>query len=250
MLSQSANAIYTQPMSASASDQEWGWQARKRRVVESLLNGSGKIAPLRFGEIGCRDGRSAAYFGKAIGATEIHGFEVDEAPLADAAQRGITPHVWIVGETPCPIGHESLDIVLSMDVIEHLADPEPFLLDIARSLATGGVLVMTTPNIAWWWSRLQLLFGRQPAGAPGVSPRYAFDSRCDPKHLRLGTLNEWQRLLEACGFEIEAVKGYNYPKHLRPIVRHLDDALCAVPALAHSIAIRAKKSRRSEGRSS
>jgi SAM-dependent methyltransferase len=241
MLMKTANAVYVEPMSATASDQEWQWQVRKRRVVEALLKGSDKFEVLRFGEIGCRDGRSTAYFGEAIGASEVHGFEVDEAPLVDAAQRGVIPHVWIVGETPCPIGYESLHTMLAMDVIEHLADPEPFVLDIAHSLAPNGVFVMTTPNIAWWWSRLQLLFGRQPVGAPGISPRIGFDPRCDPKHLRLGTLNEWLGLLEACGFEIEEVRGYNFPNHLRIPARQLDDCLVKLPKLAHSFAIRARK---------
>jgi 2-polyprenyl-6-hydroxyphenyl methylase/3-demethylubiquinone-9 3-methyltransferase len=43
-------------------------------------------------------------------------------------------------------GEQAFDIVLALEVIEHVADPAQFLADCARLLAPGGLLVMATLN--------------------------------------------------------------------------------------------------------
>jgi 2-polyprenyl-6-hydroxyphenyl methylase/3-demethylubiquinone-9 3-methyltransferase len=43
-------------------------------------------------------------------------------------------------------GEKPFDIVLALEVIEHVADPAQFLADCARLLAPGGLLVMATLN--------------------------------------------------------------------------------------------------------
>ena len=45
------------------------------------------------------------------------------------------------------------DLITAMEVIEHTADPQQFLISLARRLAPGGLLVMSTPN-STNWSRL------------------------------------------------------------------------------------------------
>ena len=41
---------------------------------------------------------------------------------------------------------ERFDLVCSMEVVEHVADPAAFVRGLARALAPGGLLVMSTPN--------------------------------------------------------------------------------------------------------
>lgn len=48
---------------------------------------------------------------------------------------------------PLPIGNGTVDIVVSMAVIEHLRDPGHFLAEIKRILKCGGTLWMDTPDI-------------------------------------------------------------------------------------------------------
>lgn len=48
---------------------------------------------------------------------------------------------------PLPIGNGTVDIVVSMAVLEHLRDPGHFLAEIKRVLKHGGVLWMDTPDI-------------------------------------------------------------------------------------------------------
>jgi 2-polyprenyl-6-hydroxyphenyl methylase / 3-demethylubiquinone-9 3-methyltransferase len=60
------------------------------------------------------------------------------------------------------------DLVTAMEVVEHVADPGAFLKALAKRLAPGGLLILSTPN-ATGWSRLMMItlgegFGRIPKG--------------------------------------------------------------------------------------
>ncbi|WP_375767186.1 class I SAM-dependent methyltransferase [Archangium gephyra] len=49
-------------------------------------------------------------------------------------------------DAPLPYADGRFDLVLSMDVIEHLSRPGPWLADLVRVLRPGGQLFLTTPN--------------------------------------------------------------------------------------------------------
>jgi 2-polyprenyl-6-hydroxyphenyl methylase/3-demethylubiquinone-9 3-methyltransferase len=60
------------------------------------------------------------------------------------------------------------DLITCMEVIEHVADPAAFVKDLARRLAPGGLLILSTPN-ATGWSKLLMItigegIGRIPRG--------------------------------------------------------------------------------------
>jgi len=68
-------------------------------------------------------------------AREIHG-------AALAGTDVLTPGA------PLPYADAHFDAVVSMDVVEHLVDPSPWLSDALRVLKPGGLLFLTTPNYA------------------------------------------------------------------------------------------------------
>jgi SAM-dependent methyltransferase len=56
---------------------------------------------------------------------------------------------------PLPYDDASFDLVVSMDVVEHVRTPEPWCREIVRVLRPGGALFLTTPN--YGFSTLGLL---------------------------------------------------------------------------------------------
>jgi 2-polyprenyl-6-hydroxyphenyl methylase/3-demethylubiquinone-9 3-methyltransferase len=60
------------------------------------------------------------------------------------------------------------DLVTCLEVIEHVADPQAFVAALARRLAPGGLLILSTPNATGWSKLLTITlaegFGRIPKG--------------------------------------------------------------------------------------
>jgi 2-polyprenyl-3-methyl-5-hydroxy-6-metoxy-1,4-benzoquinol methylase len=57
------------------------------------------------------------------------------------------------------IGPSSFDLIVAVEVIEHVESPINFLRNVAQLLAPGGSAVITTPNVDSLPSRLRFLFG-------------------------------------------------------------------------------------------
>ena len=58
-----------------------------------------------------------------------------------------------------PIGPASFDLIVAVEVIEHVESPINFLRNIAQLLAPSGRAVITTPNVDSLPARLRFLFG-------------------------------------------------------------------------------------------
>lgn len=86
------------------------------------------------------------------------------------------------------------DIVLAADVLEHLVKPEYVLSRLKTLLRRNGLLVVSFPNIANIYVRLNLLLGRFPTHRKGL---------LDETHLHCYTLLSMSRLLEKTGWLVE-----------------------------------------------
>jgi SAM-dependent methyltransferase len=91
---------------------------------------------------------------------------VDRASMAE--ERGIEIARGDLGER-LPYEDESIDAVVSNQVIEHLYDTDRFLAEARRVLRRGGVLVTSTENLASWHNLAALLLGWQPFSLTNVS---------------------------------------------------------------------------------
>lgn len=66
-------------------------------------------------------------------------------------------------KTPLPCPDESFDYVLCCEVLEHMeVDPMFMLSEVNRVLKPGGVLIITTPNVASSWGITKILQGYEP----------------------------------------------------------------------------------------
>lgn len=104
------------------------------------------------------------------------------------------------------VGDGSTDLVLAEEVIEHVFSPDALLQRCQRLLKSGGILVITTPNLSSAVNRVGLLLGRQPAGTE-VSTLATFTgkgSRPGPVagHIRVFTFGALLEFLEFHGFSI------------------------------------------------
>lgn len=97
------------------------------------------------------------------------------------------------------------DAVVLADILEHLRHQKPLLQMVRRSLAPGGRLYVSVPNIANITIRIGLLFGIF---------RYRERGILDETHVRFYTLSTIREELEAAGFRVLKVRGSSVPVRL------------------------------------
>jgi glycosyltransferase involved in cell wall biosynthesis/SAM-dependent methyltransferase len=94
------------------------------------------------------------------------------------------------------------DVVLALDVIEHLHRPELSLQEIRKAMKPGGTLLASTGNVAYVLVRAMLALGFFNYGRKGI---------LDLTHTRLFTIRSFCRTLEGEGFEVMNVQGFGPP---------------------------------------
>jgi 2-polyprenyl-3-methyl-5-hydroxy-6-metoxy-1,4-benzoquinol methylase len=122
----------------------------------------GYISQLKTGkllDIGCEYGSFSAPLTKT--GWECHGVDIFDKPLQTARNRGVKTKKFDVTKG-LPYQDSMFDVVYAGMIIEHLIDTDYFLKECYRVMKRGGVLILTTPNLAYLRHRLQLLFGFVP----------------------------------------------------------------------------------------
>lgn len=156
--------------------------------------GSGK----RILDVGCGSGFYAELF--QSWGNEVVGLDITREGVVATRRRGVQAMLCDV-ETPLPLSSASFDMVLCLELFEHLLQPELALSEAHRVLKEGGTLILTTPNYAYWSLRLLYLWGIPPVGLE----RYYTDRDVPPwrePHIRFFTPGSLRDFLELGGFKV------------------------------------------------
>jgi glycosyltransferase involved in cell wall biosynthesis len=159
------------------------------------------VAPgARVLDIGCGPGQFAALLRKK-GAV-VDGADQFVPADVSAFERFF---LWREGDAVLPADLKDYDVVLLLDIIEHLRKPEAFLDQLrqsANAIDRRPEFVVTTGNAVFGIVRLQALLGQFNYGKRGI---------LDLTHTRLYTFKTLARLFEQCGFVVEEVRGIPAP---------------------------------------
>jgi len=107
----------------------------------------------------------------------------------------------------------TFDLITSMEVIEHTADPQQFLIDLSTRLAPGGLLVLSTPN-ATGWSRLITITLAEGVGA---IPRgtHDYDKFIAPERMKTLMADAGLTCLDVEGLAFSPTRGLHLSEDLR-----------------------------------
>jgi ubiquinone/menaquinone biosynthesis C-methylase UbiE len=144
-------------------------------------------------DLGCGDGRLSAF----LRADSLTAADVSSVAVRRAAGRLPDAEVALVGvDEPLPFVDNEFELVLCVEVLEHVRDVQLVLSEVRRVLRPGGGLALTTPAWSRWIALWRVLFG---AG---------FEREFDPlsPHLRFFTKRSLAQVLDALGFTVDSIK--------------------------------------------
>jgi SAM-dependent methyltransferase len=163
-----------------------------RKLLEDLSSagiGSGKLL-----EVGCAYGY---FLDEARESFQVSGIELSEDAVADCRARGLD-----VVRYPVPsffAERGPFDVVVMLDVLEHLVDPGLLLLELHRHTRPGAAIVLTTGDFGSLMSRA---LGRQ------------WRLMTPPQHLWYFTKESIEKLLGRSGFRLVEL---TYPTKRVPV---------------------------------
>lgn len=136
-------------------------------------------------EVGCGEGYGTDLLART--ARHVLGIDYDALTAAHAHAAYPTARFVRANLAALPVPSASVDVVATLQVIEHVWNHSEFVRECLRVLRPGGLLLVTTPN--------RLTF------SPGL------DAPINPFHTKEFTATELSGLIAANGFGIEAVLG-------------------------------------------
>ena len=170
------------PVHAEEDREHW-WFRGRLAVILAVLDRRLPRRRLRLVELGCGSGGVLAALGRY---GETIGVEVDDVLRGIAVARGLNV---LAGALPdrLPVDPGSADVVLLLDVLEHLEADQAALEAARKLLAPGGLLVVTVPAYRWLWSAHDVVLG----------------------HRRRYTRAELRGLVTRAGFTLDRVTYFN-----------------------------------------
>lgn len=213
--------------------------------IAELLEGDVAIGRrLRIADLGCGYGSVSASLAEQ--GHQVYGVEIGDAALAGLSERGIHAIKSDLAHS-VPIADGTMDIVLLLDVLEHVFNPLWLLAEVRRLLRDGGSVAITVPLYFDILDRARILFsgsilsydnlvyGKRIAGR---FRSYNYD------HIRFFRPSDIEEMMRITGFTVQQRAYVPIPSPaplalLRPPLRFLARRF---PGLfAHSMKLKARK---------
>lgn len=147
-------------------------------------------------EVGCGNGKTAA-FAKSEGKCGwCTGVELCEGPAAEARKRLDEVFVGNVEQLELDLPAASFDILILSEVLEHLADPGAVLRKLRRFLKPGAIVLAGSPNVCHHSVVRMVVAGRWDYEGKGIM---------DATHLRWFTARSFRALFADAGYAVDQV---------------------------------------------
>jgi SAM-dependent methyltransferase len=182
---------------------DWYYRHARREIATLLPQHIGRVL-----EIGCSNGATLTWLREQRGAKWVAGVEYVPDVAREAATHLDACWTGDVEGMEIPIEPASLDLLLCLDVLEHLRDPWAVLRRLAPLLRTGGTFVTSVPNARNMVLVKQLVIrGRFDYAPEGIM---------DETHLRWFTRRTAVEMVERAGLRVDHVE---VPSRRAPRVR-------------------------------
>ncbi len=164
-------------------------------LAELLLSHLSQIHHKKFLDVGCGFGEFIDIL-KGHQVTNVVGIDGSDTCYAFSLKKGVQCYKVNLEEGQLPFANESFDVVVSLEVIEHLWNTKHYLSEIHRVLRRQGSVILTTPNYNYYRYRIMHLFGS--------FEKFTYKSR----HKKFYTLHSFKKEVSAF-FEVRTLVSTN-----------------------------------------
>jgi 2-polyprenyl-3-methyl-5-hydroxy-6-metoxy-1,4-benzoquinol methylase len=164
-----------------------------------ILRLAGSGAGRRLLDVGAAHGYLAAAL--RTQGFRVTGIEADSV-LGEEAAKHCDEFLPLDLDGPLPNFTEPFDLLVFGDVLEHLRDPGTVLREFVDSLKDDGAVIISLPNIANIYVRLQLLFGRFDYQDRGI---------LDRTHMRFFTRKTFRQFMDDAGLRVATLTATPIP---------------------------------------
>jgi 2-polyprenyl-3-methyl-5-hydroxy-6-metoxy-1,4-benzoquinol methylase len=164
-MSAPVTTLWDDKMDGRAVEADRPWYASALELVAAMAPDSADVV-----EVGCGNGEFATRLkktGKVASYVGLDGY----APSLEAAGQAGHDVRQANFEEPLELTDASADLVVSLEVIEHVAKAEQMLSSMRRILRPNGLLVLSTPNVGFAVARLRYLT-KAEVGLEGIHLRF------------------------------------------------------------------------------
>lgn len=163
---------------------------QKDRAIVRALSDYG-IADKACLDIGPGTGRWLTFL-KQSGANWLAGVDISDTALERVKTLCNETQKADVEKDRFNFDDDTFEIVISIEVLEHLRDPSNYISEIIRVAKDGALVLMSLPNIASLASRVRLLVGMMPVAIAA-----------DPTHVKFYRKKDIARLFSSYGQSVQ-----------------------------------------------
>lgn len=141
-----------------------------------------QFSPTSILDYGCGEGRYIGEMTRIFPAARLAGCDISEVGLTIAKGDNPQAELHVMADETIPCADNHFDLVISIEVLEHVQDVGKAVLEIGRVLKPGGLAVITTPcanRFSGEWFQVAFRRGFEPS-TDGYG-RFCTD---EPGHLR------------------------------------------------------------------
>lgn len=149
-------------------------------------------------DYGCGNGTR---YGQKLASERIKycGFDISEQALKEAAMAGLDVKK-LTPDGRTSLSADSMDVAICFEVLEHLIEPDTALAEIKRCLKSGSHALISVPNAAFIFRRLEFLM--TGFWCPGGSPLTSRSAPWRDPHIRFYHPAMLRNMVVSSGFDI------------------------------------------------
>lgn len=125
----------------------WWWEGR-RELLRVILNNK---KPKKILDVGCGTGETLSFMKTIFPKAELYGIDTSKRAIRYSKQRGHKNILYSKAEK-LPFKNNAFDVVMFLDVLEHIEDDQAVISEAKRVLKKNGIIIITSPGLSFIWS--------------------------------------------------------------------------------------------------